>query len=338
MTAHIYSFLMVLSMSVCTTPPLLAVPAKASALKLGDTIALVAPARPVDTGDLSLIVRAIKQRGFKVLVADNLTSRRGYLAGTDEERAKEFMKAWCNPDVKMVWSIGGGYGSMRILELLDFQKMKKFKKIFVGMSDITAMHCAFHKELDLVTFLGPMPIKLYAGDKDSAARNYALENLWQMLKGNTVLPPYPYGYTVPAKTLKAGKAKGRLVGGNLALISSLAGTRWQLNTEGKVLLLEDVNEEPYRVDRMLRQLKQAGMLDKPAAVVLATWEQCHAKQPSLNLTLDQVFEDYFKNAPYPVFVGFPSGHIEGQLTLPLNAMVEVDAGKRQLVIAESIFE
>lgn len=128
--------------------------------------------------------------------------------------------------------------------------------------------------------------------------------------------------------------RGRLIGGNLRLLSTLVGSKWETTTEGRILILEDVNEAPYRVDEMLSQLKHAGLLDKPAGVILCSWTGCNPKRPDKSLSLHQVFEDYFSDAPYPVLLGFPSGHIPGQITLPLNALAELNASQKTLTLLE----
>ncbi len=306
---------------------------KPKALKQGDTIALVAPARPASPDELTIITKALQQQNFKVKLSHNLTHRHGYLAGKDSDRAAGIMEAWCDPSVNMVWCIGGGYGSSRLLELLDFKKMREHPKIFVGMSDVTALHCALSKELQIITYLGPMPQKLFCSSGEEQALRFAENHLWQTLKGNRHLPSSPHAFQIAPYTIQQGIAQGKLVGGNLALICSLIGTPWQLDTKDKILLLEDINEEPYKVDRMLRQLKYCGLLSSPAGVILATWEKCSTKQSTLSL--EQIFNDYFLDSPYPVFAGYPSGHIDGQLTLPLNALVEINASEKQLILLES---
>lgn len=298
-------------------------------LSIGDTIAVVAPSRPLEDNEENAIRKVLEELGYRIKFGKNVNHRRGYLAGHDQERAYEFMNAWCDESVKMVWCVGGGYGAGRILEYLDFKKIKNHPKIFVGMSDITALHCALIREANMVTFLGPMLQKLIGNDTQTI--QYSKKHLLEMVQGNGKLP-IALDFS---KTIRPGKARGYLVGGNLALISSLVGTKWQLETEGKILILEDINEEPYRIDRMLLQLKHAGLLSAPAGIVLASWENCQPKRPSFSLSLEEVFHDYFFQASYPVFLGYPSGHIEEQMTLPLNCLVEMDSILRELCLLEN---
>lgn len=301
-----------------------------SPLKSGDTIALVAPAKWMDKTKVDFTVSYLKSMGYNCILAPNLSTQNGYLADSDISRAAHFTAAWCNPHVKMLWCIAGGFGSTRLLEHLDYNQLRPHKKILVGMSDITALHCALQKELDIVSYLGPMPKKTLIDAPPPLAQEQSLSHLWKTLKNHKSLAHHNLPPPVPPRTIVAGKAKGLLVGGNLSLIASLTGTPWQLDTKNKILILEDVQEEPYRIDRMLRQLKHSGSLSHLAGLILASWKGCDSAYPH-GLTLDEVFDDYFKSAPYPSFIGYPSGHIDAQLTLPLNTIVELDSEKHQLI-------
>ncbi|MFA6915437.1 MAG: LD-carboxypeptidase [Parachlamydiales bacterium] len=304
-------------------------------LSPGDTIALVAPAKYIEQNEGELTARYLNSIGYKTVFSNNLYAKNGYLAGEDQIRAANFTEAWCNPEIKMLWCVRGGFGSTRILEYLDYKKLRSHHKILVGMSDITALHCALQKELDIITYLGPMPYKLLITAGDAAEKEHSLKHLWSMIQGAYSLADHTLTSPHLTRTLVAGISRGKLVGGNLSLIASLIGTPWQLETQGKILLLEDVNEEPYRIDRMLRQLKQSGALQAPAGVILASWKGCAASSPSQSLTLDEIFDSYFKNESYPSFIGYPSGHTDAQLTLPLNAMVELNSNSYQINLIDS---
>lgn len=284
-------------------------------LELGDTIAIVAPASWCE--GVEECAEKLKERGFQIKLPKNLHKRVGYLAGSDQERADALMEAWKDPNVKAIWCIRGGYGSGRILDLLDYTYIREHPKIFIGMSDITALHTAIGQEADLVTFLGPVAKHSFDGELD----------VWQVIQEGGV---GPIRNPMECETIVPGVGEGELVGGNLALISAHVGTPWQLKTEGKILLLEDVGEKVYRLDRMLNQLKQAGMIDNLAGVILASWDDCEVGEEGW--TVRQVIEDYFSNASYPVISGFPSGHIEGQVTLPLRCQYRLDG---ELTLLES---
>lgn len=326
--------LLVLTMILSIEP--LAASLKPCALKRGDTIAIVAPAKPGDPKVVEQVVQDLMRQGYRVKLAPNLLTRKGYLAGDDRERAEAFMECWRDPEVKALWCIAGGYGSARLLPLLDFRAIAARPKALIGMSDITALHMAIAKETGMVTFLGPTASHFFSIPGQEMA--YARKWLWQTLAPprptNSYLVPYPLeGHA--GRTLRSGKARGRITGGNLALLSSLVGTPWQPDTAGKILVLEEIGEPPYRIDRMLGQLKMAGLLENPAGVILASWHSCQSPSPDTSLSLDEVFAHYFGKAHYPVLKEFPSGHIPHQATLPLNCLAELDASNRTLTILES---
>jgi muramoyltetrapeptide carboxypeptidase len=275
-------------------------------------LGIVAPAKHVDERVLWEFQEKMADRGVSIVVGDNRKSRHGYLAGGDKERAEAFMNVWTNNDVGMIWCYTGGYGSTRMIPYLDFQVIKENPKIFLGMSDITALHLAIQKETGHTTYLGP--------------------NTFSYTKGASTLD-LPLQVNVPdGKALIDGKGRGGLTGGNLALISALMGTPWEIETEGRVLLLEDVNEEPYKIDRMLSQLKNSGKLKNLAGLILASFEGCVAANPHASLSLDEIFMDYFSKASYPVLMNFPSGHIPNQVTLPLGEIVELNTNTKRLKI------
>lgn len=307
------------------------------ALHKGDLIALVFPGAFLDTENektqeiLNQKEQWLQRQGFRTIFYPQKVQRDGYLAGKDEERAQALMDAWKNNEVKAIWCFRGGYGSQRILDSLDYETIKTHPKIFIGMSDITALHQAIQCQTGLVTFLAP--VLKYFGDPESSFQDqYALTSLENILeRGMTGEIPLPHESNL--EVLNPGTAVGTLVGGNLSLISSLCGTKWQVNTDGKILLLEDVGEGIYRIDRMLWQLKESGLLERPAAVILGSFVDC-TPMMTYSLTLEQVFDHYFKKAKYPVIRGFPSGHDRFQTTLPLNARIEIDTEKKRVNIVE----
>lgn len=312
-------------------------------LRPGDTIAIIAPAScPEESQDtIAKGIKMLMQKGYKVKISSNLMTRYGYLAGTDSERARAFMEAWIDPEVKAIWCWRGGFGCMRILDLIDYDVIRRHPKIFIGMSDITALHAAIIKETGLITFLGPNLNSVFGkGAKSSFTYNES-----QVLKmvSTQDFPTGGYLVSMPEQypprdqnvmTIHPGVGRGRLVGGTLSLVVSLIGTPWEVKTEGNILILEEVEEQPYRIDRMLSQLKLAGFFDKPAGVILCSWRGCKGHRPDRTLSLEHVFRNYFSDVSYPVLLGFPSGHVENQATLPLNAMAELDSAKKTLRILQ----
>ena len=314
-------------------------------LKKGDTIAIVAPASYPEEDEATIMRAAsqLTQRGYRVKLAPNLQFRHGYLAGTDDERAKAFMAAWLDPEVDALWCYRGGFGCTRILDKLDYKALEAHPKILIGMSDITALHAAINKNCSLVTFLGPNVNGVFTKSADGDSL-FGERELWKLLSSNHQHPgksyelpsptSFPYKELTP-RTIRPGVAIGRLTGGTLSLVAALIGTPWEIDTRGKILILEEVGEEPYRIDRWMRQLEQSGAFKQPAAVVLCSWRGCHGKAGKKTLSLEELFADYFSKVRYPVLYGFPSGHITDQVTLPLNSFAELDATKKQLRLIHS---
>lgn len=311
-------------------------PVKPAALQPGDTIAFVAPAGELDRERMERAEGRLTERGFKIVYADDLYRVRGYLAGSDERRAEELMQAFRDPQVKAIFPGTGGYGTMRMMDLLDYEVIQQNPKILIGFSDITGLHLAIAAKCNLVTFHSPVPMWGLGSEKNlTPFSNYYF---WRCLLASENQTPGGFRYESlekigPYERMRPGKATGPLVGGNLTLIASLCGTPYLPSTDGKVLLLEDTHEAPYRIDRMLRQLKLAGVLDRPAAVLLGQFNKCDTQgknddgEPDTTPTLGlyDVFNDYFGDAPYPVIHNFPAGHSPFNATMPIGVMCEVDA-------------
>lgn len=313
------------------------------ALKKGDLIALVFPASYYlvvdDTHALEILqqnAQWLEQQGFRTICYPERVNRIGYLAGTDRERASALMNAWKNDAVKAIWCVIGGYGSMRMVDYLDYDFIKNHPKILLGMSDITVLHQAIQKKTGLVTFLAP--VLNYFTENCENDRNL---NVPYALSSFETILIYPsdgeisLAQDVHLAILRPGKAQGKLAGGNLTLIASLCGTQWQLDTKERILVLEDVSENFDQIDRSLWQLKNCGLLDQPAGIILGTWVNC-TPYSEFSLTLEQVFENYFKDVVYPVISGFPTGHDNYQVTLPLNVLAEIDANNKTVKLMESV--
>jgi muramoyltetrapeptide carboxypeptidase len=254
--------------------------------------------------------------------------QRGYLAGSDEARAKGLMELQRDPSVHAILCGAGGYGCTRILPLLDFGAFRADPKILAGFSDITGLHLALQAAARIVTFHAPMPVSFLTWKKSPPPAE-AVDSFWQTLRGEGPAPRTYSGATFHRKgwaAMRPGVAEGILTGGNLALVCSLMGTPYEIQTRGRILFLEDVGEEPYRVDRMLSQLRNAGKLDSAAGVILGSWSGCDPEDPDRSLSVGEVIDDYFRSHPGPVIRDFPAGHQEHNLTLPfgLEARLETD--------------
>ena len=309
------------------------------ALQKGDTLALVAPASPVKRRRIELAIERLEALGFRIKTYGDLYRKHGYLAGDDATRAEELMAAFADPEVAAILPARGGTGVTRLLDLLDYNVIRKNPKIVAGFSDITALHLALQSQTGLVTFHSPHPmdgIGVPDGLSDLSARTY-----WRALLAEEY--GNESGYEIPLTdqeresivTLFPGKATGRIVGGNLALIVALMGTPYEIDTNENILLLEDINEQPYRIDRALSQLKLAGKLDTLAGVLLGQFTRCEAPVDDKSQTLEEVFQDYFGELGIPVLQNFPTGHCRDNATLPLNVDVEMDSGERRIKVLEN---
>ncbi len=300
-------------------------------LKPGDRIVLASPSKAPEPAAVEKAACRLRALGYEVVVPDDLCLRRGYLAGSDRARAERLNAALLDEETACLLCMAGGYGAMRLLPFLDWDRLaaRRIPPAIVGFSDITALHIALNRRLGWVTYHGPMGMTMWGGDEPPAPA--LAEQFWASLGalvpgGTSVFWPLPFmEHPVPVP-LAPGVAEGRLCGGNLALVTALMGTPWEIDTRGTILFLEDVGEEPYRVDRMLCELALAGKLEVCAGILLGGWTHCHAETPNASLRLEEVFEDYFVGLGIPVLSGWPSGHLPNQLTLPLGVRVRIDTG------------
>lgn len=311
-------------------------------LRPGDTVFFVAPAGDLDRERMLLAKERLEARGYRVKMRDDLFAREGYLAGSDARRAEELMQAFLDPEVAAVFPGTGGYGTMRMLGLLDYAKIRANPKIFVGFSDITGLHSALNRHAGLVTFHSPNPMWGLGSPENLSP--FAADSFFRAIEGGgayeLAIPPLsrplaegeklPDGEVPQPIALGRGKARGRLVGGNLSLISALEGTPFAIDTHDAILLIEDTREAPYRVDRMLRQLQLAGKLATLRGAVLGQFTRNYDREDETRLadprfSVDGVLRQYFENAGIPVLMNFPLGHHPQNATLPLGGEVEIDA-------------
>ncbi|MDG2380314.1 MAG: LD-carboxypeptidase [Pirellulaceae bacterium] len=311
-------------------------PVRPPGLQQGDTIMLVAPSGSISDERIEMAKEQLLALGYRIRVQDDATNEYGYLAGDDARRAAELMSAFRQPDVAAVFPMKGGYGATRILDRLDYEVIRQNPKILVGYSDITALHLALAAKANLVTFHSPNGSTGFA--PETGMNDYAAKYFWRSIladqngeSSSPIIYESPAGST-PIGAMRPGMAQGRLTGGNLTLISSLMGTSYEIQTTGRVVFLEDVGEAPYRIDRYLSQLKLAGKLRDPAAVILGQFTDCDA---DAGLSLQQVFKDYFGDVPYPVITNFPAGHVSSNATLPMGTRVEVDADQRRVTVLQN---
>ncbi|MGI9455928.1 MAG: S66 peptidase family protein [Aeoliella sp.] len=315
-----------------------------AALQPDDIIMFVAPAGPLNEKRVRLATRRLEEMGFVVRLPENLFRKNDYLAGTDQERADELMDAFADTEVDAVFPGTGGYGATRILDKLDYDLIRKNPKVLVGYSDITALHVAIHQETGLVTFHSPTP-QFGLGSEENLAP-FSARVFWRAILSREYPAHGREGYLIRAEsnepevaqstTLVPGIAQGRLIGGNLSVVHAMMGTPYEIVTDGKILFLEDVGEAPYRVDRMLQTMQLAGKLDPLAGVVLGSFTRRKGEDTSSEeITIDQVLRSFFAQAKYPVLADFPAGHQRQNATLPMGALVELNADSGALRLMEN---
>lgn len=309
---------------------------KPAKLNKGDLIGIISPASTPD--DLSRIEKGVcylEKLGYHAEVAPNVGKVYGYLAGTDDERISDLHYMFGKKEVKAIMCVRGGYGTPRLLDKIDYALIKKNPKIFVGYSDITTLQLAFYKKTGLVTFAGPM----LAVDFWNEVSSFTEEMFWALItskkKFGKVLNPENEKFYV----LRNGKAKGQLLGGNLALVTSIAGTSYFPSFEEKILMIEEIGEAPYRVDRMLNQLRLMGIFDQIKAVILGRFVDCYeSDQYKKSLTLNEVIDDYFGKMKIPVIYNFKHGHIKDNITVPFGINYRIDTAEHTVEILESAVE
>ncbi|MFN7992389.1 MAG: LD-carboxypeptidase [Bryobacteraceae bacterium] len=308
-------------------------------LRQGDLVGVITPSAYVSDPDrLALIETTIKYFGLRARMGKNVGKRTGYLAGSVEDRLEDLHEMFRDPEVKAVFAIRGGYGAAQMLDRLDYDLIRRNPKIFLGYSDITALHLAIGKRTGLVTFHGPVVLSGFSAYTQEWFRKamFSPEPLGAVTNppaSNLLRPAHPL------RTVRPGKARGRLTGGNLTLISTTMGTPYEIDTRGRLLFIEDVGEEPYRMDRMLTQLRLAGKFDSVAGVVFGECHECTPRefQPSFESTfsLGEIVDRILGKLNVPVLAGLTFGHTDDQLTLPEGVMATLDAGKQELVIEEA---
>jgi muramoyltetrapeptide carboxypeptidase len=307
-------------------------------LRFGDTIGVVAPASPPpDPKNTDHGVAALAQLGFKVRLAPNARERHGFLAGSDRKRAGDLMKMFADRSVKAILCVRGGYGSARLLPLLDYQVIRRNPKIFVGHSDITALHFALLTKAGLISFHGPMLNSDFAKkDMPDFTLQSFLRTVMQPAAPGSIRQSYQ-GRTI--SVLRGGKATGRLLGGNLTLLCTTIGTPWQPQFRGRILLLEDLGERPYRFDRMLTYLLNCGLLQQVAGIALGLNKDCedpkagHSKE--YRQSLADVLNERLRPLKVPVVAGLPFGHAPFNSTLPIGIEATLDADNGDLIFTRS---
>ena len=311
---------------------------KPRTLKPGDIVGLITPSSYVfDTWRIDLAAARLEAAlGVKCRLGRHVTGRHGYMAGTEKERLEDLHAMFTDPSVAGVFCLEGGYGTERLLAGIDYELLRKNPKALLGYSDITGLHLAITKKAGLVTFHGPvaagtMPSWSLASLKKALFSPEPIGELSNPPEEDANWPAFPLHTVVP------GRAHGAITGGNLTLVSTTMGTPYEIETKGRILFLEDTGEAPYRVDRMLTQLKLAGKLDAAAGIVWGTCTECTPAKSSfeINLSLSDLLDEILGPLGKPVLAGLLFGHTREKATIPIGVEAELDAGAKKVSIVEA---
>lgn len=299
-------------------------------LEKGDLVGVIAPSSPPDLDNLKKALPFLKEMGLRIKMGKSVEAKNGYLAGTDEERLADLHEMFEDPEVKGIICAGGGYGAARIAGQIDYPLIAENPKVFWGYSDITFLHTAIGQLADLVTFHGPM----LASD---VGKDEFHERSGRMF--GQLFAPFELHYTdeiSPLATINGGEAIGELVGGNITLLRSSLGTRFEFDAKGKILLIESIGNSPQQVDAILNQFKMADKFKEVAGVVIGDFKNAEPEPGESTLTLDEVFDAYFKPLDIPVVKGFKIGHCEPHFSVPLGAKARLDADARTLTVLPGV--
>lgn len=288
-------------------------------LTAGARVALLAPAGPLrGEEDLARAIGNVRTFGWEPVVGTHALARQGYFAGDDENRLADLNAALADPAIDGIWCLRGGYGTMRLLDGVDYAALRRRPKAIIGYSDISALHAAIGVRCDLITYHGPTArAELSAFSRESLRRALSAGG-------------EPCGVAPEASTVRPGIARGPLAGGNLALLAALAGTPYAPRLDGAILVLEDINEAVYRVDRMLRQLMLAGMLSRCAGLVFGQFTNCSEESDDGARSLDELIPETAAVLGIPCLARAPIGHVPDQWTLPLGATATLDTDAHAL--------
>ncbi len=306
---------------------------KPKKLKKGDLIGIISPAStPSDLSKIEKGVKYLESLGYRVEVGENVGKEHGYLAGSDDERLSDFHAMFKNKDVKAIFSVRGGYGSGRLLDKINYSLIKRNPKIFVGYSDITALHLALFKKAGLLTFAGPM----LATDFSGKINTFAEENFWRILTSSKKIGKLHNPNGEKFYVLNSGRAEGNILGGNLAVLTSIMGSEYFPSFKNSILFLEDIGETPYKIDRFFNQLKLAKIFNQTNGVILGRFTDCYEKDKSKStIKLNEVIDHYFSKLKIPVIYNFSHGHIKENITIPIGLNCKLNSSRCFVEITES---
>ncbi len=305
---------------------------KPNALQLGDVVAIIATSSPTDAPKIDKAIESIQALGLIPIIYPSCYKKHGHLAGHDHERLEDFHDAFKNPLIKGIICLKGGVGATRLLSKIDFKCIENNPKIFVGYSDVTALHVAINKICRMVTYHGPMALSDHFEPFTMASYQ---ENIFTTKPIGKISNPEGY----PLKVLVEGVAEGELIGGNLSLLISTLGSPFEIDVKDKILFIEDTNEACYVVDRMLTALALAGKFKECAGIILGTWSGCTPEIKSsyegTDLTLETIFEEVIKPFNKPTLMNLQAGHNCPQITLSFGTRVRINTENLEIRFLES---
>ena len=299
----------------------------------GEKIGIISPASsPDDLTKINSGVKYLEKLGYRVEVGKNVGSQEGYLAGSDTQRLADLHYMFKNKQIKAIFSIRGGYGSGRLLDKIDYKLIRNNPKIFVGYSDINALQLAFFAKAGLITFAGPM----VAVDFHDEVSAFTEEGFWRTITSNKKIGKLLNPRKEKFYVLNKGRATGRILGGNLSLLNSLMGTEYLPKLKDAILLLEDIHEAPYRIDRMLNQLRLTKILKQIRGIILGHFVDCVESDPTKQtFTLNEVIVEYFQGQKIPVLYNVKHGHIKDNITIPYGIKCVLNASRAYIEIPEN---
>ncbi len=314
---------------------------KPKKLIMGDKVAVVAPSSAADLKSVENGELKLKAIGLNPVMYPTCFTNYGHLSASDEDRAKDINDAFRDDSIKGIICLRGGYGTPRILNMLDYDMIKKNPKVFVGFSDITTLHVAFNQICNMITFHGPMATSNFAKIKNDKVEfePYTYNSLTKSILTNEPIGEFINPPNEKLFKFKGGKAEGSIIGGNLTLLVSTLGSKYEIDTKGKILFIEEVGEPVYKIDRMLTSLCLAGKINDCSGVILGTFANCireeKAYEGGLDLTLDEVINNTLVPLNKPVIGNFRAGHNFPQPTIPLGTHVIMDADIKKIIFTES---
>lgn len=314
---------------------------KPKKLKIGDKVAVIAPSSATDLKSVENGEAKIKALGLNPVMFPTCYKNYGHLAASDEERAQDVNDAFKDESIKGIICLRGGYGTPRILDLLDYEMIASNPKVFVGFSDITALHTVFNQICNMITFHGPMATSSFAKVKNNKVEfeHYSCESLVKNIFTHEPIGLFNNPGNEELKSLCSGKAEGLLAGGNLSLLTAALGSKYEIDTKGKILFIEEVGEPVYKIDRMLTSLALAGKFEDCSGIILGTFVNCEREKKAyaggLDLTLNEVVENTLVKYNRPIIYNLKAGHNFPQPTMALGARIAIDADLKQVTFLES---